>query len=141
MNMYTHAYTQRFFKKWNTGHFSDDHVLGRMSSVLLCVCPFPVKNLSPSLVSPVPTETFPTSSFCSQLKCHLHPPIPPLILLFEYIHLVNIQPYFGDLHGDCPDWGDLEQNVLIPVDTDSVLLSSTYLSVQAHRLRKEISQY
>lgn len=32
---------------------------------------------------------------------------------------MSIQVYFGDLHGDCPDWGDLEQNVLIPVDTVS----------------------
>lgn len=97
-------------------------------------------NWSSSLVFPVPGETFPTSSFCSQLECRLRPPRPPLIPVFEYIHLVNIQVGFRDLHGDGPDWGDLEQNVLIPADTDFVLPRSTYLSVHAHRLRKEISR-
>lgn len=56
------------------------------------------------------------------------PPILPPPFPFECIHLVRIQVYFGDLHGDSPDWGDLEQNVLIPVDTGLVRPSGTFVS-------------
>lgn len=120
--------------------FFNGHMFSSMYSILLCLWPSLVLISSALPLFPAPAAKFFTNSFFSQPKCHLHSPLPPLITVLEYICLVNIQVYFGDLRGDCPDWGDLEQSVLIPAGTDSVLLSSTYLSVRAPRLRKEISR-